>query len=263
MPAAAPPQGKAAAKPVARKIVYTADVQIVVNDLAQAEQRLTKVVQQHDGYIAQSDLSGTAGQSRRGQWRIRVPVARFQSCLAELLQLGAPQKNGTDSKDVSEEYYDLEARVKNLKVEEARLQGYLEDKKATSKLEDILAIERELTRVRGEIEQSEGRRRMLGNLAELATISLALWEKKDAAPPEPTPEPPTFISQVAGTFTGSVGVLRDFGKGLVLVAAALAPWLPLLALVTLVLVLLVRRWRPARPPVAAVLPANASGMPGS
>jgi hypothetical protein len=133
---------QAQAQPLSRKIIYNADVKVVVPDLSAAEQQLLQLVHDLNGFVAQSEIIGAAGSPRQGHWRLRVPADQVQACVAAIAKLGIPEKNGVDSKDVTEEYYDLEARIKNKKVEEGRLQGYLDDKKATSKLEDILTIER-------------------------------------------------------------------------------------------------------------------------
>src|SRR5262249_13120461 len=154
-----------------------------------------------NGFVAQSEIIGSAGSPRQGHWRLRVPADQVEACVAAIAKLGIPEKNSVDSKDVTEEYYDLEARIKNKNAEEGRLQGYLDDKKATSKLEDILTIERELNRVRGEIDQAEGRMRMLSNLSTLATIEVTLREVKDYVPSQ------GFAAQIGGTFSGSLDAL--------------------------------------------------------
>jgi hypothetical protein len=242
-PAEAPPAGGGggAAQPPAqalsRKIIYNADITVVVQDLSAAEPQLLQVVKDHNGFVAQSEITGSAGSPRQGHWRLRVPAEQVQPCVDGIVKLGIPEKNGLDSKDVTEEFYDLEARIKNKKVEESRLQGYLEDKKATSKLEDILAIERELNRVRGEIDQAEGRLRLLSNLATLATLDVTLREDKEYVPPQA----PTFAAEIGGTFSGSLDALTQFGKFLLLAVVALAPWLPVLAVVIIPTWLLVRR----------------------
>jgi hypothetical protein len=254
-----PAQPPAAAEPVERKIIYNTTVSLIVEDLTRSDQEVRRLVQEHKGYIAQADLFGSTGQPRQGHWRLRVPADHLQPLLEALVHLGVPQKNSTDSRDVTEEFYDLAARLKNKKVEEARLQGYLEDKKAASKLEDILTIERELNRIRGEIEQAEGRLRMFSNLAALATIDLTMHEEKDYVPPEA----PTFGRQIVGTFTGSVDALARFGQVLLLVAVALAPWLPIVGVVALAVWLVVRRLQGARPQPATVLPVDPEPPPAA
>jgi hypothetical protein len=249
---------QAAAKPEEqRKIIYNATLELIVNDLAKAEEILLQTVKEHNAYIGQSDMIGSTGQPRQGHWRLRVPTDRLQPCIDALVKLGVPQKNSTDSRDVTEEYTDLEARLNNKKKEEATLQAYLADKKAMSKLEDILKIEQELSRVRGEIEQAEGRLRLLSKLSALATLDVTMHEVKDYVPPQA----PTFGNRVAGTFTGSVELLQQFGEGLVLMAAALAPWLLPLALVAVPAWLVGRRLWARRGEIATVLPAEAPHAP--
>jgi hypothetical protein len=251
-------EAPAAVKPeVERKIIYNADVRLIVDDLTRAEQELQRFVKERKGYIASAEINGAMGSPRHGHWRLRVPADQLQSCLDAIVKLGVPDKNSTDTRDVTEEFYDLEARIKNKKVEETRLQGYLQDKKATSKLEDILVIERELNRVRGEIEQSEGRLRLLGNLSALATIDVAMQEVKDYVPPQA----PTFGNKVSGTFFGSLDALKMLGEGVVLLLAALVPWLPLLAILAVPLWFVLRSLRVVHPQPMTVLPVEAPQPP--
>ena len=101
---------------------------------------------------------------------------------------------------MSEEYFDLDARQAAKKVEETRLLKHLAD--STGKLDEILAVERELSRVRSEIERMQGRLRALSNLTTLATVTINVSEIKDYVPPraprpcprgwpEPSPSPST------------------------------------------------------------------------
>jgi hypothetical protein len=246
-PTAPPAPPSQPANPMPRKIIRTADVHLVVQDFDQAEQELRQILAQQPGaYIAQAETSGSAGAPRSGRWKIRLPADSLDAFLAAVVKLGYPERNSVDSKDVTEEFYDLEARTKIKKAEEERLLRHLD--KSTAKLEDILQIERELTRVRGEIEQQEGRLRLLANLTTLTTVTLTMREDKKYVPPQT----PSFTATIASTFDSSLDLLVQFGKGAVLVAVAVAPWLPLLAIVAAVLVWPARRAvRNARPPAQA------------
>jgi hypothetical protein len=209
-----------------RKIVRTAEVEVIVQDFDKAEQELKRLLQeQKDGYVAQSAITGSVGAPRSGYWRVRLPLSQLDAFLDAVAALGVPRKKSLDAKDVTEEYYDLEARLKNKKTEEERLLKHLD--KSTGKLEDILAVERELTRVRGEIEQMEGRRRLLANLTTLTTVTITIREVKNYVPPRET----TFAANVSGTFSESVDLLVGFGKSLTLLVVALVPWLPVLVMV--------------------------------
>jgi hypothetical protein len=234
---AGPAPAQAPAKPLPRKIIYNAEVRLVVQDLTQATQDLRFLLKEHDALIATSESGGSSGAPRQGFWRVRVPVERFDSFLDGLVKLGVPQKNKTDSQDVSEEYYDIQDRIKNKQLEQETFRGYLQDKKATSKLEEILAVEKELSRVRGELDQLEGRLRRLKDLTALATVLITMQEIKDYVPPQA----PTFGNQIGTTFSNSVESLSAFGRGLLLVLVALTPWLPVLAVVIVPVWLVLRR----------------------
>ena len=203
-----------------RKIIYTATVDLVVENLTAGQTKLTNLVKVNDGYIAETNVGGASGEQRTGSWKVRVPVEKYEAFMAGAQRLGELQTINSSSQDVTAEYYDVSARIKNKQVEEQRLQELL--KKATGKLSEILQVEKELSRVRGEIEQLQGRIRVLANLSSLTTITLTMREIKDYVPPAP----PTFGTEIARQFSGSLDVMKAAGKGLVLIGAALAPWLP-------------------------------------
>ena len=221
----APAQDRPPGESAKRKIIYNGNLQLIVADLDKAESDLKAIVKEFDALIASSELTGSAGSPRSGHWRVRVPVERFDDFMAATVKLGVPQRNTVDSQDVTDEYYDLVDRIKNKKLEQETLRGYLQEKKATSKLEEILTIEKELSRVRGELDQMEGRLRRLKDVTALATANVTLQEVKDYVPPQA----PTFGSSVRGTFADSIDLLVRFGQGVVIVAVALAPWLVVLA----------------------------------
>src|SRR6266480_3149338 len=160
------------AEVVARRIIHNADVSLVVQDFDAANEQLLLLVKSQQGFVAKSEVAGSAGAPRSGHWRIRLPVDHYQDFLSALVKLGVPEKNTTDSQDVTDEYYDVEARIKNKKVEEERLLKHLE--KSTGKLEEILAVETEISRVRGEVERLQGRLRVLANQTELTTVTVTM-----------------------------------------------------------------------------------------
>jgi hypothetical protein len=236
------------AGPISRKIVYKADVRVIVTDFDTAEQEFRELVAGLQGaYIARAEIAGSSGSPRQGHWTVRVPIAQFDGFLSAITKLGVPEKNTIDSSDVTEEYFDLEARMKNKKVEEARLLKHLES--STGKLEDILAVEKELSRVRSEIDQQQGRLRLLANLTSLTTVTVTLQEIKNYIPPQT----PTFSNSLTTTFTGSIDVLVSFAKLLVLLCVAVAPWLPPIAVIASSIWLLARR-RLRRPQAAVAGP---------
>jgi hypothetical protein len=205
-----------------RKIIYTATVNLVTEKLSDSARKLADAVKSHGGYIAETNISGAAGSQRTATWKIRVPVPQFDAFMASLGNMGELQDSATTSQDVSEEFYDVAARVKNKKVEEARLLQHLQ--KSTGRLPEILAVEREISRVREEIERMEGRLRFLSNQSDLSTVTVTIREIKDYVPPAP----PSFGTEIARTFSGSVHAMMMALKALVLLFVGFLPWaLPL------------------------------------
>lgn len=232
-----------------RKIIYTAEVELGSEDLSKTEQRLLALVKSHRGYVAESDMSGAPGTPRSGRWKIRIPVERFEAFMAEVTRIGELRRTRSDSQDVSAEFYDLEARLKNKRVEEQRLVQHLQ--RSTARLTDILAVEKELSRVREEIERMQGRVRFLTNQTDLTTVSVSVSEVQDYVPAERAP----FGTQMARTFSDSLKTLGDALRTIALVAIWLAPWVLVAAVVLVPVALVLRRFavprqpRPAQPPV--------------
>jgi hypothetical protein len=224
-------------EPLSRKIIYTAELVVVVEDLTAAENSLREQVKEHEALVAHSAVEGSAGSPRVGRWTVRVPVAKMDPFIQAVLKLGVPEQNTTDSEDVTDRYYDLEASVKNYKAEEEALRKLLE--KAAGKIEDVIAVRKELAQLREKIEHLEGQLRRLQNLTALTTVQVTLREIKDYVPPQA----PTFGAKIDRTFSASLDAIVAFGKGVVLAAVAAAPWVPLALVVLVPLWVLVRRGR--------------------
>jgi hypothetical protein len=249
----AAPAETAPPKDVPRKIIYTADVELTVLDFPRAEQGIARLVRESGGYLADSDLSGAPGEQRSGRWKVRIPTERFESFIASVIALGELQRRTTNSQDVTEEFYDLEARIKNKKVEEGRLVKHLEE--STGKLKEILDVEREISRVRSEIERFEGRRQLLANLTSLTTVTITVREVREYVPATA----PTFAALITRRFQSSIDQLTAFLKGVILVLVSIIPWLPVWAVV-LAWLWLARRWlRPWFRPRSLLTPRQTPG----
>jgi hypothetical protein len=232
-------------KGVERKIIYSVKLDIWVKQFDGVQQQIETLVKQYQGaYISEATLSGTKGWRRGGQWTIRVPQEKYEDMVGELRKLGEVREENKRSEEVTEEFYDLSARLKNKKETEKRLLKIQEER--TGELEHVLTAEREIARVREEIEQMEGRLNRLNDLTSLTTVKLSVEEIQAFQGEELA-----FADRVSGAWSDSVGGLRDAGEGFTLFLVALAPWLPILILIVLGVRLLWRRVFRRKPRPAA------------
>ncbi len=234
---AAPSEESVPAMP--RKIIYTGSVALRTDDLDAAEKKLEAMVKQFNGYLGSASRSGTKGSQRSGSWTIRIPSTGYGSFVKAIATIGELESSSQEAQDVSEEFYDVQARLKNKKVEEARLVELLQ--KATGKLTEVLQVEKELSRIREEIEQIEGRLRFLTNQTDLSTITVTINEVKEFRPAGP----PSLSTDVQRTFSESIGQMGDAARGLLLLVIALLPWAVLPGLVVGYLLIRARKAKSA------------------
>lgn len=145
-----------------RKLIYTGNISVQVTDLSATEKSVAGWVEKFGGYITSSSISG-----RYLNVVARIPQKRFNEAFEEGASLGTLNNRSVSTQDVTEQFYDLNARLETRKILRERLESYL---KNAPKIEDMLSIERELNDVQGEIESMEGQFRRLSNQIDFATI---------------------------------------------------------------------------------------------
>jgi hypothetical protein len=171
--------GAAAAQPGAETVapsmlIRTGAAAIEVRDLDRAMQQVTQLAASVGGFVANTSVQAGRDQVRSATLELRIPAARWDAAVRGLEPLGRVESVNVSAEDVGEEYTDLGARVANARRLEERLIGLLATR--TGKLEDVLAVERELARVREEIERIEGRLRYLRTRAAVSTLSVTVHE---------------------------------------------------------------------------------------
>jgi hypothetical protein len=155
-------------------IIRTADLQLITKEFDKARAEMEAVLKKHRGYVSELKVSGAAGSGRNLTSTLRVPADQLDSTLAELKTLGRVASESQSGQDVTSQYVDLQARLANARNTEKRLTDILNQR--TGKLKDILEVEEEVDRVRGEIEQMEAERKQMTKQVSFATLNVAITE---------------------------------------------------------------------------------------
>ena len=159
-----------------RKLVRSGSIQAVVKDPITTAQQVEKVAQQLGGFVESSEILGTKEESS-ASIVIRVPAARLQDAEKQIGGLAVRIENETTTvTDSTRDYVDREARLRNLRAEEAQ---YLTIMKSASHVRDMLAVSEKLSEVRGEIEQEQAEFETLSRQVETASLKIALRTEVD------------------------------------------------------------------------------------
>jgi len=233
--AAAPPLGGGSVLPALRRVIRTANVALEVEDLDETASRLTRIAESAGGFIA--DSSYAQAGSPEGMFVLRVPAPRFADTLFQVEGLGRVLQRRIGGQDVTEEYVDLQARIRNLERYEQRLLAFVD---RATKVSDLLAIEQELARVRGEIEMLTGRSRYLDRQVDLATVQVSAHEKAKQSG--------AFwnfdgtLAKIRGAFLATIRQILRTTEAVIVALSALVP----VAVLVVAAWLVIRRVRLAR-----------------
>ena len=156
-------------------IIRNGFVNMQVDSIEIATERLRQLTVSLGGFLGNVSIQTGANQVRSATLEMKIPAARFDSAMLGMPALGKVEQSSATAEDVGEEFVDITARVANAKRLESRLVSLLATR--TAKLSDVLAVERELARVREEIERHEGRIRFLSTRVATSTINVTVHEK--------------------------------------------------------------------------------------
>lgn len=228
-------------------VIRTGVAEIEVPVLDSAIAQLTALAARVGGFVGNSSIQSGEGQRRRAELQLKIPAARYGDALSGLPGIGKLISSNTNAEDVGEEYVDVSARMANSRRLEERLVNLLANR--TGKLEDVLAVERELARVREEIDRFEGRLRFLRSQVAISTLTVSVYE------PGPIVGDPGS-SPLGNAFKNA---WRNFMAVVTGGIAMLGVLVPLGLMVALIL-WAATRWRdrhPLKPPAAKVEPPQA------
>ncbi|MEO8449344.1 MAG: DUF4349 domain-containing protein [Gemmatimonadota bacterium] len=155
-------------------IIRTGQVSIEVDTLEKAIAVVSRLAVEAGGYLANTAIQTGTKEHRTATLEIKVPAERYDHAVEGLRQVGKVLTATTAAQDVGEEYVDVAARMSNARRLEERLITLLATR--TGKLDDVLSVERELARVREEIERYDGRIRFLKTQSAISTLTVTISE---------------------------------------------------------------------------------------
>jgi len=165
-----------------RMIVYTGNLSLVVRDTEEAQRAAIAIAEEAGGFISAASSNVYSGGLRRINLTMRVPADAFNGTMEALRDLAMEvSQDSVSSDDVTQEYVDLESRLKALEVKAARLEELMDEAEDT---EAVLQVYRELSSTQVQIEETKGRMRYLERTSSMATISVTLTPDELSRPVE-------------------------------------------------------------------------------
>jgi len=238
-------------------MVRVASLGLEVKNVDEALEQLQNTAKAHDAEITELQAKNAGASSQGAEARqglddayvtLRVPQAKLDALTSDLFKLGTVVSWDTSADDVSEEYVDTSARIRNLKAEETRLLSFFDK---AGKISDLLEIEREVTRVRGEIESMQARINYLDRQVERATLNVHISKPGGIIRADESGW--SFIDAIAMGFQGAASIV----KVLITVLISLTPLIAIGLLIWLLIRTVLRRRRAKRAMAAAVAQGQA------
>lgn len=168
-PEAEPAQAASASTPTDRQVIRTGMLGIVVADPLQAAEQLRALATRLSGFVVSSNVSGSEERSRSAQVTLRIPAEHFDNARAHVRKMAKTvEQDQVEARDVTREYVDREASLRNYRAEEAQ---YLAILKRASAVKDVLEVSSKLAEVRGRIDRLEAEQRFLRHQVEMSLLT--------------------------------------------------------------------------------------------
>ena len=196
-------------------VIRTGQAFIEVQKVDPAILKVRELVARSGGYITNSSISGGRDQIRQASIEIKIPNTKYDEAVGSLSSIGKVETVNSSAQDVGEEFVDVTARVANARRLEERLIDLLA--RRTGKLDEVLRVERELARVREEIERYEGRLRYLSARVAMSTLTINVHEPAPIIEPGQSPIADAFrrawqnVVALIAALIASLGVLIPLG----------------------------------------------------
>lgn len=226
-----------------RKLIYTSEYTIETKSFEADYNAVIAAAENAGGFVSSEETHGTKPEvygdsGRTSSLTLRIPVDKYSDFLSGLEGVGSIVSRIRSSEDVTTEYYDNEARIELYEKHYEKLMAHLEK---AEKMEDIIAIESEMTNVLYTIDQLKGNKRYMDDLVEYCTVNVLLREVVEYS--EVSISNDTFGSRVSGAFNSVLKWLGRFFEGFAIVFIAALPVLAIIAVIFLAIFLPLRAAR--------------------
>jgi hypothetical protein len=161
--------------PTVPMIARVAGITLITKEFDKTRASLEEILKRHSGYMGELKVSAPADAGRTLTATLRVPAQQLDAAMAELKKLGRVEDESQGGEEVTQQYVDLQARLANGIHTEQRLTDILRSR--TGKLQDVLKVELEIDRVRGEIEQMQAEKKELSKRVAFATLNANVREE--------------------------------------------------------------------------------------
>jgi hypothetical protein len=206
-----------------RKLVYNLDYTLTVSEPKQAINEIITQTNKLSGYMVESRLSADNGKSTNAHIVVTIPQDKMEQMSVYLESLGTVNNQTTYTDDVTMEYYDTEARLQVLQKEEERMLSFME--KETATIQDLLAIEREISQVREKRESLQARMNVLKNQTDYSQFNIRLQQSlNEISAPQGT------IANAKKALVNSVNSMIKLFNWLIIAFFVVLPYLVLVAL---------------------------------
>lgn len=214
------------------KIIKSSHVSIETLDFDRSIDTITRRVSAVGGYIENSSVTGRRLNNKGNQenrwatFRLRIPEQRFEEFKLEFGNIGNIIRDENYGENITDRYFDTEAHVKSLQIQEERL---LEILKKAEDIKSIIELERELANVRYRIENLTGTLRKWDNLVNYATINLEVMEVRELK--EPEDDPVTLSEKMSKGFVSSLESIVKLSKEFLVILAIALPYLIIISVI--------------------------------
>src|SRR5439155_11940688 len=217
----------ASAQTLDRKVIRDANLTLEVKDIDGAIAEVTNITELSGGYVFSTNFRDSGSDNRSAAMALRNPSTQYDPTMVKLRQVALKvREEKSGAQDVTEEYSDLGAQLRNLQATEAQYQEFL---KRAGTLDDVLKVQQKLTETQGQIERLQGRMEFLDKHSDLASVSITFVPQPPAKETPPPPPPPGWdpLAIARSAFGASVVVLQGIASAIIVLVAFLWWTVPL------------------------------------